>query len=286
MAGLFGHPPNDVNNVLGGIRVQTSVLGTPIPIVYGRNRISGNLLDYFGFTATPQQHKGGKGGLFGSGGKGGQQQYDYGASVVIGLCQGPIGGVGAVWDSQGTLPVNDTTESYTIGGGLTYTATQQNTFIQDLGVTEEQTYSLSVNDYGSPGMITLAGTQQTPMKKVGGSPSAGEYAESGGVYTFASADTGINVQINYSYGPPNSIDADPIQSYNLSIFHGTQGQSPWSYAKIPTGHNIGYTLLAYVASAQMDLGSSGVLPNLSYEIYGLASLRPRHFRRQSARCYL
>lgn len=267
--GLFGHPPNDVNDVLGGIRIQTSILGTPIPIVYGRNRITGNLLDYFNFTATPQQHKGGKGGLFGSGAKGGQQEYDYGASVIIGLCQGPISGIGGVWDSQGTLPVNDTTETYTIGGGLTYTATQQNTYIQDLGVTEEQSFSQVANDYGSPGAVTISGTQQVPMKRVSGSPSMGEYSESGGVYTFSSADTGTNVQINYSYGPPNSIDSDPIQSYNLTIFDGTQGQTPWSYSGIPAGHNIGYTLLAYVATAQMDLGSSGVLPNLSYEIYGL-----------------
>jgi hypothetical protein len=270
MAGIFGHPPNDVNNVLGGIRVQTSVFGQPIPIVYGRNRLTGNILDYFNFTATPQQHKGGKGGLFGSGGKGGQQAYDYAASILIGLCQGPIQQIGAVWDSQGTLPVNDTTEDYTIGGGLTYTATQQNTYIQDLGVTEELSYSLAVNDYGSPGAITISGTQQAPMKRVSGSPTTGEYSENGGVYTFAAADTGINVEINYSYGPPNSIDADPISSYNFSFFDGLQGQNPWGYLLTNlSSHALGYTLLAYVATAQLDLGDSGVLPNLSFEVYGL-----------------
>ena len=113
---LFKSNPIPVNNRLGGVRVQTSVLGVPKPIIYGRNRIAGNLIWYGGFSSRPINSKGGKGGLFGAGGKAGNQTYDYGATVIIGICQGPITGVGSVWDTQGTLPINYTAEEFSMPG--------------------------------------------------------------------------------------------------------------------------------------------------------------------------
>jgi hypothetical protein len=260
---LFGHAPYPPNNILGGIRLQTSTWGLPIPIVYGRNRIAPNLLDYLHFTSEPVNSKGGKGGLFGAGGKSGQQTYDYGAAIVMALCQGPIVGVGSVWDTQGTLPVNNTSESYTVpSGGGSYEVTQYATFIADLGVTEATSYSVSANDYGSPGPVTLTGTQNTPL-------TSSQYSQSNGTYSFPGSLAGAVLTINYSYGPPNSIGSDPITSVNLTFFDGAQGQTPFSWltTNYPS-HALGYTLLAYAATSRLDLGTSGALPNLTFEIYG------------------
>jgi len=80
------------------LRVQTAVQGTPIPIGWGANRIAPNLIYYNDFKATQVQQSsgGGKGAGTGGGGKGGGggTQTNYSATVVCGLCEGPIIGVG------------------------------------------------------------------------------------------------------------------------------------------------------------------------------------------------
>lgn len=86
----------------GSIRVQSSVYGLPIPLLWGRNRMPGNLLWYDDFVATPvkSQPAGGKGGL----GSGSPQVtgYTYKAAVAIGLCEGPVESIGKVWEAKST----------------------------------------------------------------------------------------------------------------------------------------------------------------------------------------
>jgi hypothetical protein len=195
---------------------------------------------------------------------------------MLALCQGPIAGVGNVWDTQGTLPVNDTTEYYTLGGGGSYEVTQYATFIADLGCTIAVPYTeTSVDDYGSPGPVTLTGTNQVPL--IAGT----DYTESSGTYYFNVSEIngkypGANqISINYSYGPPNTIGSDPITSLNFTFFNGAQGQAAWSW--LTTNYPnlaLGYTLLSYAATPRLDLGTSGALPNLSFEILGLESVPP------------
>ncbi|MBV9858763.1 MAG: phage tail protein [Alphaproteobacteria bacterium] len=84
---------------LQSFRYQTSEQGAVIPICYGWNRITPNLIEYFGLAANG----GGKGGKGGgpSGGKGKSNNTQYSVYVAFGLCQGPIAGVGQTWVSQG-----------------------------------------------------------------------------------------------------------------------------------------------------------------------------------------
>jgi hypothetical protein len=80
-----------------GLQVQTSSQALPIPIVWGANRISGNVIDYFNFYSQPASK--GKGGL----GKGNDN--DYFADVMIALCEGAGEGyllnIGFFWANQG-----------------------------------------------------------------------------------------------------------------------------------------------------------------------------------------
>ena len=92
------------------MRVQTSVAGKPIPLVYGQVRVTGNLIWYSYFSATPASGGGGKsggkgGGAGGKGGKGGSGSYDYSAWIAIGICEGPIAGIPTCWtgSTQTTL---------------------------------------------------------------------------------------------------------------------------------------------------------------------------------------
>lgn len=85
---------------IGALNIQTSSYGKTIPLVYGQQRISGNLIWYGDFTPiahTSTQTSGGKGG-------GGMTQsnttYTYKTALAIGLCEGDIGGIGAVWKDK------------------------------------------------------------------------------------------------------------------------------------------------------------------------------------------
>jgi hypothetical protein len=81
---------------IGGFRVQTSVYGSPIPIVYGTARIAGNLIHMPKLPIpggqSKQQSKGASGGT------------QYTAPIAIGLCEGPIAGIFFTWrDKDGHL---------------------------------------------------------------------------------------------------------------------------------------------------------------------------------------
>src|SRR4029077_10466156 len=97
MGGILGGRTNaKQQKAVGSLQFQTSQHGGVIPLVYGTTRLSGNLLDYDDFRGMASSKTGGQ-GKGGGGGKGGGQQYTYSASFIMGLCQGPITGVGTVW---------------------------------------------------------------------------------------------------------------------------------------------------------------------------------------------
>ena len=79
-----------------GIQVQTSVSTVGIPILYGQQRLEPNLIWYGAFTANSGSGSG-KGGAAGAGGKGASSQNSYSASVIMGLCEGPIDNIVGVW---------------------------------------------------------------------------------------------------------------------------------------------------------------------------------------------
>lgn len=86
---------------LGALQVQQSSYGVAIPIVYGRTRISGNLIWYGDFVAianTTTTSSGGKGG--GGGVTQKTTTYTYEAAVMMGLCEGPISGIVSVWQEK------------------------------------------------------------------------------------------------------------------------------------------------------------------------------------------
>lgn len=80
------------------LQIQTSTSTLPIPIVWGQNKISPNVLWFANFKAVPGSSGkgiGGKGGLLGGGAA--SNSYTYSADLIMGLCEGPISGVGLIW---------------------------------------------------------------------------------------------------------------------------------------------------------------------------------------------
>lgn len=83
---------------LNGININQSNYGNAIPLVYGQNRIPLMLLWYGNWIPTPhtQSQPGGKGG----GGGSSNTTFTYSASMIMGLCEGQITGVGQVWKDK------------------------------------------------------------------------------------------------------------------------------------------------------------------------------------------
>jgi len=101
MGGLFGGGStiSSTEPRIGALRVQTSSYGSVIPLVYGRQRISGNLIWFGDFTPIPHtatQTTGGKGG----GVTQSNTTYTYQTGLILGLCEGEILGIGAVWKGK------------------------------------------------------------------------------------------------------------------------------------------------------------------------------------------
>lgn len=107
-----------------GILNQTSLVGTPIPIVYGQSKISANLLWYGDFTATAVYQTSSTGG----GGKGGHSSgsttstltgYNYSASMIMALCEGLIAGIPRIWEGK-TIYSSDSISSACFKTGFNF----------------------------------------------------------------------------------------------------------------------------------------------------------------------
>jgi len=266
-------------NILNALRVQTSSYGQVMPIVYGQNRISGRLIWSGDFTAIPHtstQKTGGKGLGSGGGNAITITTYTYQSAVASALCLGPIQNIHNFWDTKGRLTLLTTSVQYTVpgGGGSFLPPPDGRIFHSGRGVARQDSYSILANDFGSDGPASLSGTQLTPMVLVGSSPAAGQYTlnSSTGQHTFSAADAGKVMTITYTYSVPDSnSNGQPQQKLNLTLFPGARPQAPWSYlTSRHAGQDLGYSGVAYVASSAMDLGESGTLPNLSFEVLGIA----------------
>jgi len=81
-----------------GLQIQTAVNALPVAIVWGQSKLAPNVIWYNNFQTIAQQSGGGgKGGIFSSGTTTG---YSYTSSVMMALCEGPIGGINQIWRGQ------------------------------------------------------------------------------------------------------------------------------------------------------------------------------------------
>jgi hypothetical protein len=84
------------------LQIQTSTSTLPVPICWGQNKISPNVIWYNNFQ-TRNGSGGGKGGLFGGNNSGAPT---YTADLIMALCEGAIGGVGYIWRDQSTFSLS------------------------------------------------------------------------------------------------------------------------------------------------------------------------------------
>lgn len=99
---------------LADLDVMASTEGAPIPRVYGRARLSGQViwatrLEEVVSTRTEGGSAGGKGGISGGGGSVTTTTYSYYANFAVGLCEGEIGHIGRIWADGKPLDTSNLT---------------------------------------------------------------------------------------------------------------------------------------------------------------------------------
>lgn len=142
--------------IAGGLDIQTSTNIIPIPIGWGQNTLSGNLI----FTDDFQFHNnsGGKG----FGGKGGQASF-YSANIAVAFCRGIISGIPLTYEGS-QIHYDDIHSSYYASIGATiFTGTYPSQ--------ADWMAVLPNSSYASSNYASIAGFA-APNFKLGGSPSA------------------------------------------------------------------------------------------------------------------
>ncbi|MCC2110672.1 MAG: hypothetical protein KDJ16_01410, partial [Hyphomicrobiales bacterium] len=96
---------------LSDLEVQASSEGAPIPQVYGRARIGGQIIWATRFEEVTETTTTTTGGGKGGGGRTTQTEitYSYYANMAIGLCEGPIARVGRIWADGDLLDLTNVT---------------------------------------------------------------------------------------------------------------------------------------------------------------------------------
>lgn len=150
---MSGSPTiSTVEPVVASLRVQSSVYGATVPLVYGRARMSGNLVWYGGFKAIPHTSVQSSGGKGGGGVTTTDTKFTYQAAVIMALGEGPINNILSGWRGKqhytatpsNNVPIAEV-ETITVAAGGVYTVTQAASFLNNVQVTDTRPESY---DYG------------------------------------------------------------------------------------------------------------------------------------------
>lgn len=220
---IFGNDNYQAPTELNGLKLSEAVLGRSLPILIGQQRLAWKLFWYGAFKSWQAANGGGGSGLT----KGGAS-YVYAASVLGGVCMGPCSALLGVWSNNGKFDTITYNESYVVSGSNIYTPVQAVHFQGDLGVGYQSSYSVTVNDYGSPGSVTKSGTQIIPLvATTNPTPGPGQYTVNGSnQYVFNAAQSGETVIINYLtyryHIDQNELDVVPLTSpYQVTVQYQT-----------------------------------------------------------------
>lgn len=88
------------------LRVQTATYGRPLPVIFGTERIAGNIVWAKPLKEVEHEERAGKGGPV-------TTTYSYYANAAIAICEGPIAGIRRIW-ADGKIFYNSSATSTTV----------------------------------------------------------------------------------------------------------------------------------------------------------------------------
>jgi hypothetical protein len=266
---------NKVSAKATGIRVQQSVYGATIPVIYGCARVSPSPIWVNGFAATPVS-SGKKGAGSKKGGGGSSQLYDYTCACDFLLGHVPIQNILVTWSNK------DVYGPVLTAGGVTLTVSGgQVTLPQSpyhvLYVALIEPFTASFDDYGSPGGEIVSGQWNHPLwNDLQYLPNSAQAGSTLAPYTYrwqpgmgtqvlinggASTWNGCQVVVVYYTDGGNTAQAKLNLQFEPYLASGSE------YTNYPT-QQVAYTAFAGVGSPKFDLGQANMFPTLSFECIG------------------
>eukprot|EP01037_Dinobryon_pediforme_P018395 gene18394-18664_t len=110
-------PAHAVGRQLAGLQLNTSTEGAPVPLAFGRARVGGQIIWAARFKESRIDQSGGGGKSTGGGSSSGPTyRYAYSLSFAVGLCEGPVDGIGRIWADGKVLDVSRLTLRTYLGG--------------------------------------------------------------------------------------------------------------------------------------------------------------------------
>ncbi|KRB18654.1 phage tail protein [Rhizobacter sp. Root16D2] len=237
------------------LKLQSSAQGVTIPVVYGVNQISGNLIWYGDFKAVPHttSQSAGKGG---GGVTSESTTYTYTASVMMGLCHGQMNGVPRIW--RGKKLYN---------GGIR----------GDQFASVRKVYAVPAAGPMSTTLDAAFASIQAVYVPLfflksqlanGVDYSIDTDGELAVVKILNDKYRGMAVTIDYLVVTAGTRQS-ALEELGLSFKTGALGQAPWSYLQgANPSQALGYSGLAYVCAKDYDLGGSAQVENHTFEIQG------------------
>ena len=196
-----------------------------------------------------------------------------------------------IMNNGSLVPMLATSQTFSYAGTGSVEVTDAN-FYSVIGVTCEQAYSFPVDDYGSQGAQTLTGTFEVPLWNVlenGPDPADNSatrnfpfcynwqpeaYGVAGDGPTVHIEDnaqlTGSTIKVYYFAIKPGvtklmGVDEPPLAFLRLFFENKLGSGNEYTDANLPAQQII-YDQFAGVASTEIDLGASGALPQLLFEV--------------------
>ena len=281
---LGGKAGAKVKPISNGIRMDTSVYGSVIPVVFGRTRIPGKMI----FAGNYRTHKSSTKKF---GGKKGQKQTSYSGNFDWLLCYAPVVAVGDVWRNKDNFwPVGIGFQTFD-----TQTATISNNPGPVLGIISVlATVDISVtfNDFGAPGPVVVSEQEQIPLYpsgqlffSVNGNIAPGGFdwqtwnTTTVTVYNVGPTTNDITaLQVTVDSGHPMTVfyffqigSKSPLANAGLEFEPILGSGGEFSYPGGSTFH-VEYPEFAGIAGTNVDMGTGNTAPNDNFEVISLYAL--------------
>lgn len=287
---------------INDLKVQVSVYGTPIPIIYNRSRVAGNII--WAAQVVEHAHKESSGGKGGGGGTE-TTTYTYTVSLAVSIASGYIGELSRIWadgeivydaPAASTWTADPNYARYvdisplSVIYGETYTITiDGNAFNYAASATathtaydaDGQMYTATGDDIGSISAALAVAINASPLygARYGRTSTFFRLANDTAritIYSGAGASdisvsvtgavTGLSkVKISAKQTPPSIA---LMSNGTLTFYHGDELQmpDPTIESYMGAGNVPGYRGQAYIVMRNWDITKYGRIPNFSFEV--------------------